>query len=189
MTEQVNERKKPTKKDFLIQDLKIVLWAIPSLLLIVLMLLEMLPQRGTGLEMKKQVTVSSALVSVSSKDYVSAVNGTLYNPTDDTIVVDSLSVTVGDGRTDRKITFQGFTMPPRTEKELSQGWVGMVEYDRVLNVKVTIDGDETQLFNNSVKTGIGGAVIFFLVLLIPVALMLIRACKIRYYLYQESKMG
>ena len=182
--------RQPTKKELILQDLQILLWGLLTLVLAVLMILEMIPTISVGaLEIGEPIKVSSSLISVSEKNYVSAISGSIFNSSDDPVRIEGVTVVVGDGKTEKTIEMDGFLLPPRTEEELSAGWTGDIQFDRILSVTATVNGEACALSNADATGGTGGVAIFYLVLLLPVVWMLVRASKIRYYLYQETKLA
>ena len=91
--ENINE--KSLKKDCLLKNLQIVLWGLLALLFAILLLLECIPATGsTGITVKESVAVSSALINKTQQNYISAISGVLFNPTDDVITVERVTVTV-----------------------------------------------------------------------------------------------
>jgi hypothetical protein len=87
------------------------------------------------------------------------------------------------------VELKGFDVLPRNEAELYIDWLGDTEYDRILSIKVTVDGKEAEISNAVTEASFSVVAVFYLILLVPIALLLIRASKHRYYLYQESRMA
>ncbi len=183
-----NQPKQNLKKDCLTQNLKILLWGLLTLLLVVLTILEMIPTDATALRVEEVFRVSSSMISVSEKTYVSAVSGTLANPGDEAVRIDSVIVTVGNGEVTKDIVMDGFVLMPRSSEELTSGWTGNIQYDRITRLCVVVDGEKDVLTNIGSSLPVNGIAIFYLILLFPAALLLVRSCKIRYYIYQEMQM-
>ena len=180
-------------KERLLQDIKIAIFGILAVVLIVLTVLELMPNEGLGLEVKEAVKVSSASLSpfdAEVKDYQISVTGMLSNPTDAAVKIDAIHIKVQGGSAVRDVVIEGFELPARTDREFSQVFEEQVFYDRVSEVKVTIGGAEEVLLNQPEShSPISGVVVFYLVCLALLVYLLIRAAKGRYYLYQESNRG
>ena len=184
---------KNTSKDRLLTNLQIAVFGLLSLLLLVLTVMEFLPEKSHGVTVRQSITVSSSSLSpieAEIKDYHSQIGGSLFNPTDQTIAVDSVSVTVSDGKNEKTVTVEGFTLPARTEREITASFEGQICFDRVIETSVSCGGTSDVLPNQTASSfRIGGIVIFYLVLLAVAVLLTVRATKVRYYLYQEEKRG
>lgn len=183
---------KRNQKDCLLTNLQIVVFGLLSLLLVVLTVLELLPDPGTGIEVRQLITVSSSSLSpveAEEKDYHSQISGMLFNPNDDAITVDSMAVTVSDGKTEQTVTLAGFTLPARSTREIMTSLEGKVGFDRVTEVTL-VRGDKTDVLPNQTVTssGVSGIAVIYLLLLAATVFLTVRAAKVRYYLYQEGKM-
>jgi hypothetical protein len=186
-TERTNQVSVKTK---LLQDAQILLWAVLALVLVLLAILELATAGNTdGLQVKETINASSSLISVTDKNYLCAVDGILYNPTDDKITVEKLTVTVVDDKNTHVVEFEGFSVLPRTSHELATTWTDRKGYDTVKEIRATVDGEDRILVNADAKTPVSGGLIFYAVLLAVVAFLLVRASKIRYYLWQEERMS
>lgn len=182
---------KKNKKDCLLVTLQLAVFGILALLLLVLTVTELIPDSSQGLEVRQPIKVSSSSLSpigAEIKDYHSQVAGSLFNPTDETVTVDSVNVTVSDGKNEKVVTVEGFTLPARTEREITASFEGQISFDRVTEVSV-VRGAETDLLPNQTASAfdVSGIVIFYAVLLVIAVLLTVRAAKVRYYLYQETK--
>ena len=144
---------------------------------------------ASELTVSEPITVGSSMIDVHTKRYSTTVRGSLYNPTNDPVTIEKVTVSVmTEDQGYRVIEFEGFVLHPRMAEEITHTFTGGTEYHKVSRVSVTVNGEERVIVNMSnQQASINGAVIFFLVLLVPVALLLIRASKIRYYLYQEKR--
>lgn len=176
------------QKDSLVQTIKITVLAVLAAALLLLTALELQPAAVSDLKLEKRFEISSALIDVGRDVYAASLTGTFANDTNEPIVVDALSVTVSDGTIKKKIEFEGFTLAPRTDRELSQTWTGIHDYDRITRIDVTVNGEEDVLVNTDSAMTISGIAILYLVLLLVDLLLLVRACKILYYIRQEQQM-
>lgn len=184
---------KSTSKDRLLTNLQIAVFGLLSLLFLVLTVTELLPEKSYGVTVRQPVTVSSSSLSpidAEVKDYHTQIVGSLFNPTDEAITVDSVSVTVSDGKNEKTVTVGGFPLPARTEHEITASFEGQISYARVTEV-LLMSGGETDVLPNQTASSfrIGGVVIFYLALLGIAVFLTVRAAKVRYYLYQETKKG
>lgn len=172
------------------QNLLILTMGLLSLALCLFLILELIPANLSGLEVSEVAHASSSLINKEDGTYSSAVVGRIYNPTDKTVVPEGLTVTVSNENGDLKeIAIQGQAIPPRTEWVYSQNWEGLIAYDRVVSVRVTVDGSSDLLPNSAATTQAGGLVLVYAALLLMTVGIFIRSCKIRYYLYQEDRMA
>ena len=181
--------KKPTLSARLLSDLQIAVWAILALFLVILLILETRPTPNqSDLTVSEPITVNSSIIDVHTQRYSTTVRGSLYNPTNEPVTIDSVTVSViTDDKGYRVVEFDGFVLHPRMAEEITHTFTGGTEYQRVSRVAVTVNGEERVIVNTTNRqASISGAVIFFLILLVPVLLLLTRAIKIRYYLYQEK---
>ncbi|MBQ2734837.1 MAG: hypothetical protein IJF33_03300 [Clostridia bacterium] len=183
-----NEQNRTYKKDSLLQTAKIVVLAVLAIALLLLTALELLPTAVSNLKIGKKFQVSSAWIDVSRDVYSSHLVGEFVNDTNETIVVDALAVTVSDGKVTKKIELDGFALPPRTDIEISETWTGIYDYDRITRIDVTVNGKEDVLVNTDSTLSISGIAIVYLLLLLVDLLLLVRACKIRYYIWQEQQL-
>ena len=188
MSIQNEELKTNYKKDCLLQNLKIVLWGVLALLFAVLTVLELFSYGTTDITVSDTVKVSSSLINVNEEHYVSSISGSISNAGKDTIRIDAVTVTVSDGKESRDVKIEGFLLPAYYERELVADWEGDVCYDRVTRVAITVDGVEDVLPNAVNTLPVSGIAILYVVLLAVAVLLLIRACKVRYYIYQEMQM-
>ncbi len=187
MNQQTEPIKTADRKTCILQDLQIALWGALAVVLILLAILELIPSGGSGLTMKEAFAVSSSQISAGAgSDYVTELGGVLFNPTDETLEIESLKVTVSSGAGSREIDFGALTIPPRTAWSLSETWQEGRAYERIYAITATLDGTPEPL-ENSVRAGSFGASLIFVILLIPVAFLLLRAIKVRRYLAEEMR--
>ena len=176
------------QKERLVQTLKIIVLAILAAALLLLTALELQPAAVSDLKLQKKFQISSALIDVGRDVYATNLVGEFVNETNETIVVDALTVTVSNGKVTKRIEFEGFTLLPRTDIELSQTWTGIHDFDRITRIDVTVNGKEDVLVNTDSTLSISGIAIVYLLLLLVDLLLLVRACKIRYYIWQEQQL-
>jgi hypothetical protein len=185
--------KAPSLKERILYDVRLAVWAILALLIAVLLVLELVPAQEptAAITVSERVTVESELVNVQAEQYVTTVSGAFFNPTDEPITVDSLQVSVTAKQAFRGVDFEGFVLHPRTSQEIYLSWVGGTDFDTVSRITVKINGEELVVRNANASSAptISGAFIFYFVLLAIVAWFLIRAIKLRYYLYQEAMLS
>ena len=180
----------PSLKDRILYDLRLAVWAILALLLVVLLILELAPaeENTSELTVSERITVTSELVNVQSKQYVTAISGAFYNPTNEPITIDSIQVSVTAPTGFRGVDFEGFVIHPRTSQEIYTSWEGGTDFNNVSRITVMINGEKQVVLNSNATAApvVSGAMIFYLIVLVAVAWFLIRAIKLRYYLYQEA---
>ena len=181
---------KGNQKERIIVTLQIAVFGLLSLMLAVLTVLSLLPASNEGIEVSQPITVSSSSLSpigAEVKDYHTQVGGTLFNPTGENIAVESVQVRVSDGKNEKTVTVEGFTLPARNSYEIMTEFEGQIAYDRVVEVSLTCNGRADVLQNQTASSvGISGIAVFYLLLLAGTAFLTVRAVKIRYYLHQES---
>lgn len=172
------------------QNLIILSIGLVSLALCLLLVLELIPANLSGLEVSEVAHVSSALINKEDGTYSCAVVGRIYNPTDETVAAEELRITVSNEDEELKeIVIKGQVIPPRTEWVYSQNWEGLISYDRVVSIYVSVDGETDQLPNRVSQAQAGGLAILYTALLLMMIGMLIRSCKVRYYMHQEDRMA
>ena len=171
----------------LLQNLWILLLALLTLGLAFLLVLDMIPARASGLEVKERVDVSSSRISADSNVHISSVQGFLRNTTGETVKVDGITVVVEDGKGNTKtLELPGAEVLPHSGLEVSHTWESAIAFDRVNSVTVTVNGEE-DLIPNTPKTFIlNASTIVYLVLTAISAFFLVWVCKVRYYMYQED---
>ena len=181
--------KPPSTKERVLADIRIAIWAVPLLLIAVLLVLELTPTANTSnLTVSTPITVTSEIVKVQSGQYATTISGALYNPTDAPITIEKIRIDITAEQGFRGVDFDGFTLHPRTSEELYLSWRGGTDFNRVSRITVTINGEEQVVHNSNLQSEpvVRGAVIFYLVITAIVAFFLIRAIKLRYYLHQEA---
>ena len=176
------------KKACIVRDIQIALWTIVVIFCAVILILESASTVTTErLTVKEDFFVSSSLINKAQQNYMSAITGVLYNPTDEVINVERVTVTVkGDG-VGREVEIEGFSIAPRMGQAIYEEWEGLDAFSRVTRISATIDG-ETTVISNVSNTAEQGTVVVLIGLLAFAALLLALAIRGRYYLWQESRL-
>ena len=182
--------KRVSAKDVWLQNGKIALFGALALLLVLLLMIELFSGTDGALEVKEQIRISASSLSGAEeeeKEYLCQLSGVLINSSDEGIRIDHVTVAVSDGEIRKGLVLEGFYLPARTEQAIAGSLTGATEYNRVTDVYVTVNGEEIRLTNESLgEQSLGWVPVLYLVLLAGVALLIVRACKIRYYLHQET---
>ena len=179
------------KKENLLMNLRIVLWGLATLLFVVLTVLELIPNKSSGITVKEPIRISSASLSpfeAEQKDYTCLLTGILLNESNAAVAVESVRVVIGDGKQEKTLELEGFTLPARSTHEISVSFEDTVDYDRVKTVVLTADGTE-DILPNQTKSGfsVSGVMILYFAGLILSGWFLYDTCKKRYYLWQEMQ--
>lgn len=186
----MNGSKQSTQRAALLAVLQIVVFALLTLGLAVLLILELLPKGAEDIGVKSPLTASSSSLSPYGepvKEYRTQIIGSLTNSSEQVLEVSSVQVTVSNGRVKKSVEYtEAFTLPPRYERDIMIDFKGDADYDRVTEVSAVVNGERVVIENSTNRVSLGGAAIFFGILLIPCVCLLIRACKLRYYISQEE---
>ncbi len=184
-------RSKQTQKAALLAVLQIVLFAFLTLCLAALLILELLPKGTEGLSVKSPLAASSSSLSPYGepvKVYRTQIIGSVTNSSEQVFEVSSVQVTVSNGYVEKNVEYtEAFTLPPRHDRDIVFDFEGDADYDRVIAVTAVVNGERVEIKNTAERFSVGGAAIFFGILLIPCVCLLIRACKVRYYIRQEER--
>lgn len=180
------------KKDIfrakLIGCVRIGIFAVLVVLFALLCVLELIPQKQSGLTVKEVFQVSSGSLSpfdAPTKEYTCHLRGRIDNPTDRDVRVEMLRVTVeGEGK-EKTVELAGFLLPARSSREINESFADAVNYDTVKAVSVTVEGKAETLANRTSGFAISGVLIFGAVGLVIAALLLWDSCKRFRYLRQE----
>ncbi len=168
------------------QNGKIVLLAVLTLVLAVLTVIEFLPT-NTDVEIQEEIKVSSSPIDSTRQIYSSYVAGELFNPTDEEILLDTVDVTVGNGETEKTLTFSDIRISARSGYTLFASWEGTEAFDRVLLAEAT-SGGKTETLSNPVRMwNVSGIAILCAILALCAGACLFHAARIRYYMEQEKK--
>ena len=170
----------------MIQNLIIVLVGCLTLVFLIGAIFSMLPTQSFGLQVKEQITASSSRIRANEENYVTDVIGNIKNTSDEAIAVQAISVRISDGKQHHDVVLEGFTLPPRTSYPLQSRLDSQHDFDRVISVTATVDGESVELKNATADHPISGITVLLLVLCAACALITVHACKIRYYMKQEA---
>ena len=175
-------------KDRLIQSAQIAIFGLLALILIVLTVLELIPAQTKGLQVEDRLEVASFAVDATGVKFISSLHGKFKNNSNETLVVEEVCVLLSNGKLRQELEIDGFTLPARCEQELELNFESMVDVNTVVRIEAKVNGEEMVLENRGAQQSFSGIALFYLVLLIPSVLLCIRAAKVRYYLYQESRL-
>lgn len=115
-----------------LQKIVLVLLALCCIGALWMAVSEMLPEHTqSGLEVQERVTVSSAPIDKDGNAFSCLLSGSIKNPTDSTVNVKALRVTVSDGRKEQELTLPGFSMPARTNAPVSLAWQDSIEWNQI----------------------------------------------------------
>ena len=171
---------------------QIALFGVLTLVALSLIVMELLATGGGGLTVGDTVRVASSSLSAyndTAKTYHTIITGTLTNESvDETFAVEQLRVTVTDGKNVREVTVdtENIKLPPRFHRDFSAEFESDIEFDGFERVSATVNGETVEVYAGA-KASLGGALLFYAVLLIVSVLLLIRACRVRYYLWQQAQ--
>ena len=171
----------------ILQNILILILALICAGLLFLTILDLIPANTSGLQLSEEVTVSSSRINANEETRISVVRGVFYNPTDDTVEIERVRIVVSNEDGDEKtVELDGVAILPRTDREFSSSWAEDKAYDRILSITVTVDGADDLMPNKVSNVSFGSFAIFYLILLAIFAFLLVWACKVRYYMYQED---
>ena len=120
--------------------------------------------------------------------FISSLHGSFKNNSNEAVTVEEIRVLLSNGKIRREVELESFALPARCEQELELNFECDVDVNAVVRIEAKVNGESMILENQGTKQAFHGAVIVYLVLLIPSVLLCIRAAKVRYYLYQESQL-
>ena len=165
------------------------LFGLCALALAVMTVITMIPTANSeGLAVKETLRVSSSALDNSASRYVSQIQGILTNGGDESLTVDALKVKISDGRIEREMVLEGFTLPARVNRELLYEWQDANRYDRVNGVVAVIGGKDVPLANATAEMPFDFGAVIFLALGALSALIAVHFGKQSYYLIQEDKL-
>ena len=171
----------------ILQNLLILLLAAICLGLVLLTVLDLIPANASGLMLSEKITVSSSQIYANEENRISVVRGTFQNPTNATVVIEKAMIVASNAEgAEKLIELTGISIPARTDKEIVYSWQEAAAYDRILSITVTVEGEEDLVPNSVSSATVDGFAVVYLILLAIFALLLVWACKVRYYMYQED---
>ena len=173
-------------KSRILQDLKIALFGVLTLLFLFLTVLAFLPERS-DVEIKETFTVSSAPVDSKMTGYSVQVSGVLHNKSGSPVVVDRLTV-VFSGVDGELSTEEAVLLPPRADLPVTLSIFNKNIPSGVKGVFVSVDGapPAVELRNPAVSNPFAHAFLPILLTLLFLALT-VHASIVRVYIAQEER--
>ena len=167
----------------ILQDIKIGIFAVCLIFSFVLTVLAFLPEGG-ALEVSEEFHASSVPVDLTKGTNQILAAGTLRNRSDSPVTVERLEI--GVKGMDQPLSSDAVTIPPRTGIPLTVSVLSEGSADRVVSVRVTVNGKTRELRNPAVKNALAYAGIP-LILTFLFAILTAHAAIVRYYLHQRNK--
>ena len=171
----------------ILQNILILILGLLCLGLLFLTIVDLIPANTSGLQLSEEVKVSSSQINAKEETRISAVRGAFFNPTNHTVEIERVQIVVSNEEGDEKtLELDGVSIPARTDREFTSSWTEDKAYDRVISITVTVGGAEDLVPNKVSNFSFGSFAIVYLILLAIFAFLLVWACKVRYYMYQED---
>lgn len=145
--------------------------------------------RGGGIEVKERFEVSSSALDATYENNVAQISGYLVNSGNEKVVVDRVTVVVGDGKAREEIELEGFTLYPRLPQEVFFEWKTSFYFDYVHSVTVEHDGYAERIANSSADWEFNPNVMLYAVLCMISAFVGVFFAKKRFYRWQEDQMA
>ena len=174
-------------KKELLQIIKISLLGILTLLLLILTVLEILPNGQTDLIVKDPITVSPSPVSSANERYQLLVMGTLFNDSDEAIVIERVTVTVSGASGTYDVVIPARTLPARTGFEISHSEISEKSYSSVQAVTATVNG-EALTVSNETGAPLGTVSLLLMALTLVAGFLCYRSALVYYYMQAEKKL-
>ena len=175
-------------KKIRLQNVKIAVFGILTVCLLVLTVLELLPDQKTSLTVKESITVSSSLVDTSRGIYENAISGVVFNDSKESITLHSMAVTISRRNATQEIQIPlSITLAPHTQEEVHFSYFDTVAYTQVDDVWATVDGSAYSL-SNLQNNLVGASVLVLLGVTLGFGFLLYRSILVRYYMYEEKKL-
>ena len=175
-------------KNRILQTVLIAIFAICTLCSAFVSILACIPT-STDVEICETIHASAAPLSAGlNPSYEVDVSGALRNTTGKTIVVERLEIPLHteSGDVSKTIVIEGINIPPRSTeylpltREILDG-----DYETVGEITATFGG-ETVFLRNPAEVSLTLSLVPIAITLV-FAFLLVRACKVRYYMYQEDQ--
>ena len=172
--------------------IQIALFGVLILVALSLIVMELFATGSGNLTVGDTVRVASSSLSAyndTSKTYHTIITGTLTNESaEETFAVEHLKITGTDGKNVREVTVdaENIKLPPRFHRDFSAEFESDIEFDSFESVQATVNGKPVEVYAGA-KASLGGALLFYAALLTVSVLLLVRACRIRYYLWQQAQ--
>ena len=174
------------KKRTAIQVVLTVLFVAVTLFSVLLTVLSLIPER-TGVEVREEVTVSSARVSADENIWQITVRGRLRNTSDKTVTVEGLTVTAKGSPDTVLKSDKVFTLAPREDFEIAMGATSDREVSGTPEVTAVVNGESVYLRNPADTPLI--ATVFPLAFAVLFAILSVRSVKVLLLLSEEARMG
>ena len=174
------------KKDRLIQTVLVLIFAVCTVFSGFVSVLACIPS-SDDIEVVEQMKASVSRASAYEEVYRIDVSGALKNNTDELLTVDRLEFVLGSKDLDGTVTVavENVTIAPRNIVTVAKSNVANGDYNVIKSVTATVGGDSMEL-RNSPKNSPTAALIP-LAITVVFAFLLVRACKVRYYMMQEDR--
>ena len=187
---------KQIKNSSILQTVLICVWGVMTLLLAVLLTLEVVSSFQTApVTVKEELSVSASVIEVISEDhkvYAIELGGRFYNPTQNAVRVDGLTVIIGADDAEKTISFdESFIIPAYSDHEISRSFKSESAFSEIVCVKAVMDGEAIEFSNIPTEeedAASGAAMSIYAAAMVCTVWLLIVAAKKRYYLFQELKM-
>lgn len=179
------------KKLHLGQNILIACWAVLTVFFGLLSALALFPAE-TDVEIHETVRVTASRLNGETDVpplYLLEASGTLRNTTAEAVTVDRLTIRIGDGEfsSDKiELKLDAVTVPAWAEVRISASEQSNVFCEYVGGITASVGGKEVYL-RNPADTDLSAALVP-VILTAVFAILLVRACKIRYYMAQEDRM-
>ncbi len=173
-----------------LQKLLLVLLALCCVGALVMAIVQMLPHYSqSGIAVKEKLTVAAAPIVKDGNEFSCVLNGALTNPTDDTVVVKALLVTVSDGEQEKELTLSGFSMPARTDEPISLLWKDGAEWSQIKSIHAEYE-EGGERIPNVVQRGIAidGMTVVWLAIAAVLGYAAFSAGRALQYMAQEDAM-
>ena len=174
------------KKNRLLQTVLVAVFAVCTLFSAFISVLACIPV-STDVEIKETVKASASRANALEETYRIDVVGAFKNTTEEDLTVERLEFILEADGVDGEITVavENVTVPARNTVTVSKSDLADGRYDRVQEVIATVNGEAVSL-RNPAETSPTAALIPLAVTAV-FAYLLVRACKVRYYMMQEDR--
>ena len=175
-------------KNRLVQTVLIAVFAICTLFSVFVSVLACIPV-STDVEIRETIEASASAVSAGADSaYLVEVRGALKNNTGDTLVVERLEIPVyadGRGGETATVVIENISISPRNTVTVAKVIETATKCENVGEISATVAGEEIFL-RNPAETNLTVSLIPIAVTVV-FAYLLVRACKVRYYMYLEDR--
>jgi multidrug efflux pump subunit AcrA (membrane-fusion protein) len=174
------------KKNRLLQTVLVAVFAVCTLFSAFISVLACIPV-STDVEIEETVKAYASRENAWEDTYRIDVAGALKNTTEGDLTVERLEFILEADGVDEPVTVvaENVTIPARNTVTVSKSELANEKFDRVKEVVATVNG-ETLSLRNPAETSPTAALIPLAVTAV-FAYLLVRACKVRYYMMQEDR--